>query len=112
MDVWKLGAEYKYNTAWTLRAGYSHTKAPMKGDMTCTTANCGEVTFNILAPATIEDHITLGFTYTRANGDEITAAYMHGFENDISGTNPFFMGPTDNIKMYQNSLGIQYSWKM
>lgn len=112
MDIWKLGVEYKYSSTWTLRAGYSHTDAPMKGSDCSTLPDCGEVTFNILAPATIEDHITLGFTYTRANGDEITAAYMHGFENDISGVNPFFGGPTDNIKMHQNSLGIQYSWKM
>ncbi len=113
MNIWKLGAEYKYSNAWTFRAGYSHTDAPMKGSNCATFTNCGEVTFNILAPATIEDHITLGFTYTRANGDEVTAAYMHGFKNDISGINPFFPGsPIDNIKMYQNSLGIQYSWKM
>jgi long-chain fatty acid transport protein len=40
-------------------------------------------------------------------------AYMHGFENDVSGERPAaFGGDTDTIRMYQNSLGIQYSWKM
>ena len=115
IDVWKLGVEYKYNKAWTLRAGYSHTDSPIEGNMTCASlANCGETMFNILAPAVIEDHVTLGFTYTRDNGDEVTAAYMHGFKNDVKGLNPMpgFTPGIDKIEMYQNSLGIQYSWKM
>ncbi len=105
VNVWKLGMEYKYSPKVTLRAGYSHGDNPINGN------DMGEVMFNILAPAVVEDHITLGFTYARANGDEITAAYMHGFKNDVSGADPFF-GGTDTIQMYQNSIGIQYSWKM
>lgn len=114
VDVWKLGVEYKYNKAWTLRAGYSHANNPINGG-SLTNSEFGEVTMNILAPAVIEDHVTLGFTYTRDNGDQITMAYMHGFENDVSGPSLFnAFGPAGNeeIKMYQNSLGIQYSWKM
>lgn len=105
MDVWKLGVEYKYNKQLTLRAGYSHTDQPIPSS---------DVTFNSVAPAVIEDHITLGFTYTRDNGDEVTMAYMHGFANDVSGdVNMYFpVGGTDKIEMYQNSIGIQYSWKM
>lgn len=109
MNVWKLGMEYKYNKAWTLRAGYSHTDSPIKGDM-CG-PDCGEVMFNILAPAVVEDHITLGFTYTLASGNELTVAYMHALKNDVSGLRPGFGGGIDTIQMYQNSLGVQYSWK-
>lgn len=114
MDIWKLGMEYKHSPALTLRAGYSHADSPIKGDLTCASfTNCGEVTLNILAPAVIEDHVTLGFTYTLASGNEVTMAYMHAFENDVSGARPpAFGGGVDNIKMYQNSLGIQYSWKL
>jgi long-chain fatty acid transport protein len=110
-DVWKVGLEYKHNKAWTFRAGYSHTNNPIKGDPACSTVNCAEVTANILAPGVIKDHATLGFTYRRANGDEVTAAYMHAFKSDVSGFNPVSMG-TDSIQMYQNSLGVQYSWQM
>lgn len=110
IDVWKLGMEYKHSPQLTLRAGYSHTDSPIVGDMTCATlTNCGEVTLNILAPAVIEDHVTLGFTYTLSSGNEVTVAYMHAFENKVSGAGLF---GTDSIKMYQNSLGVQYSWKM
>jgi long-chain fatty acid transport protein len=109
VDVWKLGAEYKYNQQLTLRAGWNH------GDNPITAA---DVTFNILAPGVIEDHLTLGFTYTLASGDELTMSYMHGFSNDVSGASilPAFMGGapagTETIEMDQNALGIQYSWKM
>ena len=63
----------------------------------------------------IEDHVTLGFTYTLASGNEVTMAYMHAFKNDVSGQGFDDLGnPTgiNTIQMYQNSLGIQYSWKM
>jgi long-chain fatty acid transport protein len=117
VDVWKLGVEYKHNNKWAFRAGYSHTNSPIKGDMTCATTNCAEVTFNILAPAVIEDHATLGFTYTTASGGELTVAYMHSFKNDVTGLRPppFNGGvvpSTDNIQMYQNAIGIAYGWKM
>ena len=105
MDIWKLGVEYKLSQKMTLRAGYSFADSPIDG------AALGEATFNIIAPGVIEHTVTMGFTYALASGDEVTVAYMHGFENEVSGTNPFF-GGTDTTKMFQNSLGIQYSWKM
>lgn len=116
-DVWKLGMEYKYSPKLTLRAGYSHTDSPITGSDCSTMDNCAEVALNILAPAVIEDHVTLGFTYTLASGNEVTMAYMHGFENEVSGVRPGpfnnnVNGSIDTIKMYQDSIGIQYSWKM
>jgi len=111
MNVWKLGMEYKYSPKLTLRAGYSYANSPIEGSSCSTMTNCGEVTFNILAPAVVEQHVTLGFTYTLASGNEVTMAYMHGFKNDVSGAS--ILTPSeDTIQMYQNSLGIQYSWKM
>ena len=104
MDVWKLGAEYKLNQQMTLRAGYSYADSPIDGK------DPGEATLNIIAPGVIEHHLTLGMTYTMGNGDEMTVAYMHGFENEVSGNSTF--GGTDTTTMYQNSLGFQYSWKM
>jgi long-chain fatty acid transport protein len=102
INVWKLGAEYKYNNQWLFRGGWNHGDNPISSR---------DVEFNTIAPAVITDHLTLGFTYTVASGNEVTVAYMHGFENDESGPSYFF-GGTDNIKMHQDSLGVQYSWKM
>ncbi len=105
VDVWKLGVEFKVSPKFTLRAGYSHTDNPING------SDLGEAMFNILAPAVIENHATVGFTYNVAPNQELSMFYMHGFKNDVTGIDPVF-GGTDKIQMYQNSLGIQYSWKM
>lgn len=101
VKVWKLGMEYKYSPKMTFRAGLSRANSPIEGS---------EATINILAPAVIENHATLGFTHTMASGNELSVAYMHAFKNDVEGSSSF--GGTDKIKMYQNSIGIQYSWKM
>lgn len=106
IDVWKLGAEYKYSKALTLRAGYNHGDNPIKSS---------DVTFNIIAPGVVQNHVTLGFTYTLASGNELTMSYMHAFDNEVTGRpNPLYFpaGGTEEIKMYQNSIGIAYSWKM
>ncbi|MFZ5575810.1 MAG: OmpP1/FadL family transporter [Pseudomonadota bacterium] len=109
IDVWKLGVEYKHSKALTLRAGYNHGDNPILAR---------DVTFNIIAPGVVKDHATLGFTYTLASGNELTMSYMHAFKNDVSGASilPVFSGgsPAGNekIEMYQNAIGIQYSWKM
>jgi long-chain fatty acid transport protein len=101
INVVKLGAQYQYNKHWTLRAGYNHSDNPIQSR---------DVTFNILAPGIIKDHATLGMTYLTNTGNELTVAYMHAFENTVSGASSF--GGTDTISMYQNSLGVAYSWKM
>ncbi|MGO9444903.1 MAG: OmpP1/FadL family transporter, partial [Thiobacillaceae bacterium] len=105
VNVWKLGMEFKANSQWTLRAGYNHTDDPISG------SNLGEVALNILAPAVITDHATLGFTYTLDGGGEVSMAYMHAFKNSVSGADPLF-GGTDTISMYQDSIGIAYGLKL
>ncbi len=102
VDVWKLGVEYAYSKNLTLRAGWNHGENPIRA---------ADVTFNILAPGVVKDHLTLGFTYTLPSGSELTMAYMHAFEESVTGTNLLGAG-TDTIRMYQNSIGIAYSWKM
>lgn len=102
VNVWKLGAQYKYNKQWTFRAGYNHGDNPIQAR---------DVTFNILAPAVIKDHATLGMTYTTATGGELTVSYMHAFENSVTGSSLAF-GGTETIRMYQNAIGVAYGWKM
>ncbi|MEW5942385.1 MAG: porin [Pseudomonadota bacterium] len=105
VDVWKLGVEYQYNDKLILRAGYNHTDNPI---------DARDVTFNILAPGVVQDHVTLGATYALGNASELTVSYMHALENSVSGpaTNPYFnVGGTETIKMYENSLGVAYGMK-
>ncbi|MCU7799597.1 MAG: TonB-dependent receptor [gamma proteobacterium symbiont of Lucinoma myriamae] len=108
MTVYKLGAEYQVNSQLTLRAGYSHADQPIDKDQTL---------FNILVPAVIEDHATIGMTYVLPNQSEISMFYMHAFKEKVKGSNsiPAFFGtggaPGEaDIKMSQDAFGIAYGW--
>jgi long-chain fatty acid transport protein len=106
VNVFKIGVEYQYSPDLALRAGYNHTENPIKAR---------DVTFNILAPGVVKDHVTAGLTYSVSKASEITVAYMHAFKNSVSGAslfNDFGVPPAnEKIKMYQNSLGIAWGWK-
>ncbi|MFW5440279.1 MAG: OmpP1/FadL family transporter, partial [Methylophilaceae bacterium] len=103
----KIGASYAANNKLTLRAGYNHSSQPIRS---------GETLFNILAPGVVQDHLTLGATYVLPNKSELSFAYMHAFEEKVSGRNSIppagFGGGNADLKMYQNSLGIAYGWKL
>jgi len=70
--------------------------------------------FNILAPATVEDHLTLGASWRFDSGMEVSATYMHAFEKEIDGPGsiPAFGGGDADIKMHQDSLGVSVSWDL
>jgi long-chain fatty acid transport protein len=105
IDVFKFGVEYRLDPSWTLRAGYNRSDNPITS---------ADVTPNIIAPGVVQDHLTLGFTYTMADKSTITVAYMHAFENSVSGSSFFnaVLGPgaggNEKISMYENSLGIAW----
>ncbi|OIQ86074.1 outer membrane protein transport protein (OMPP1/FadL/TodX) [mine drainage metagenome] len=106
VNVYKLGASYNLNAAWTLRVGYNHTDQPVRGS---------EALFNILAPAVVQDHLTLGGTYVLPNKSELSFNYVHAFGNTVTGQNAIpaqFGGGNVNLKMYQDSVGIAYGWHL
>ncbi|HZP93487.1 MAG TPA: porin [Burkholderiales bacterium] len=109
VNVWKLGVEYQYSERLTLRGGYNHTDNPIQAK---------DVTINILAPGVVQDHATLGMTYVTRGGGEWTLAYMHAFQNSVTGPSFFnnFTGGTpagnETIKMDQNAIGIAYGMKL
>jgi long-chain fatty acid transport protein len=105
VDAFKIGVEYQWSSALVLRAGYNKSDNPIEAR---------DVTINILAPGVIEEHVTLGFTYSLSKTSEITMAYMHAFENSVSGpaTNPYFnVGGTETLTMSEDALGIAFGWK-
>ncbi|OFW27811.1 MAG: long-chain fatty acid transporter [Acidobacteria bacterium RIFCSPLOWO2_02_FULL_65_29] len=107
--VFKLGMEYEYSRTLTLRGGINHGKSPIRGN------SMDDVSFNIIAPGVVETHLTLGATWTLPNKSELTASYMHAFSKSVSGpsaTALLGVGGTETLKMYQNSFGVAYGWKM
>jgi len=107
----KVGASYAWNENLTIRAGYNHSTQPIRKS---------ETLFNILAPGVVQDHVTLGATYVLPNKSELSFSYMHAFEEKVRGSSsippgfpPAGMGGGNaNLKMYEDSLGIAYGWKL
>ena len=103
--VYKIGAEYHINDSWIARAGWDYGKSPINEDR--------EIIFNLVAPATVEHHLTLGGTYNISSTMEINASYIHAFENEQCG--PTYISDDGSnlgcLKMSQDTIGGSFSWK-
>ncbi len=109
VNVWRLGVQYVINPEWTVRAGYNYSDNPIGSQ---------DVTFNILAPGVVQNHLTLGATWTWDKRNELSGAFMYAFSNSVTGPSLFngFFPPgaanmQETIKLYEWSLGIQYALK-
>ena len=105
---YKIGGDYAYSEKLTLRAGWAYAEAPIPGD---------QVLFNLLAPATVENNLTLGASYQYADDIEISMNYLHGFANDIKGPTAFppgagiVQGSNAAIAMVQDAVGVTLGLK-
>ena len=115
MTVFKLGFVYKYSDDLILRAGYNYGENPLPE------GNPADGFVSTLVPATVEHHLTLGFTKVINEDFSITGSYMHAFDNSHTAgydprlaANPFLQ-PSDaalTSSMYQDSIGLSLNWKL
>lgn len=103
MTVYKLGLIYDVSDRLTIRAGYNYGKTPIRND---------QLVFSALAPATVEKHYSVGFTY-QMKGEldwEISGTYMYVAENIQQGC---AQAVVDCVRfgMHQNILGIGFGIK-
>ena len=99
MTVYKFGVQWGSGNDWTWRAGYSHGSQPIP---------TSEMTFNILAPGVIEDHLTFGFTRGLSSGNEFSMAFMYGFNSKVKGPNNF--DPTQTITFNMDQLEVEFAF--
>ena len=97
--VYEIGVEHLYNDKWTLRAGWNYAESPIDEER--------EILFNIVAPATVEHHLTLGATWQYKTDIEFSFSYIHAFENEQFG--PTQIGYQGGMSMSQNSIGATFS---
>lgn len=98
VNVIKVGAELAVGRDLTVRGGYNHSDNPVQS---------ADVTFNILAPGVVQDHLTAGFTLNAGRGLDLNVAYMHAFDNSVSGTAMLMPGGgLEKVRMHENSLGF------
>jgi long-chain fatty acid transport protein len=105
INIYKLGATYQVDPQLTLRAGYSHNDQPIPNDQTF---------LNILAPGVIQDHLSLGATWSVDQRQELSVAYTYGFKKKVKGNQSIptaFGGGEANLEMDQHILGLSYGLK-
>jgi long-chain fatty acid transport protein len=100
INVYSVGVQYQASEKLTLRTGFSAADEPWKNVNTL---------FNILAPATVEKHASLGASYNLNKQSRINVAYTHAFRNTIEGTSTFTGPQTGYVRMHQNMVQISYS---
>lgn len=102
VDIWKIGVQWEHNSKWTIRFGYSNGEEPWSGPNTL---------FNVLAPATIEDHASIGLTYQLSENNAIALAYTHAFKNTIKGQSAFTGTQTGHVRMHQNIVDLAWTYE-
>ena len=105
MTIVKFGLMYNLPEAWTLYGGYSYGKQPIPES---------EVMFNILAPAVVEHHITLGLSKTINKSHELMIAFMYAPKGSVVGPNPLEVPnqQTIELNMSQFQIDIGYGFSI
>jgi long-chain fatty acid transport protein len=96
----KFGLSWQASPTLTLRAGYSKADQPI-------TAN--QVLLNIIAPAVIEQHYTVGLTRQLGNNREFSAMLMVAPSNRVSGASTF--DPTQTIELEMDQLEVEFAYR-
>ena len=99
-SVYKIGVKQQINPNLALMAGYNHGDSPVSG---------GHTNFNVLAPAVVEDHASLGFEYKINENSSVIGSYTHTFSNTVKAD--FAQQQGFDLEMGQDALGIGYSKK-
>jgi long-chain fatty acid transport protein len=102
VTVIKTGIAYDVTEDLTLRVGYNYTTQPIEEDQTY---------FNILAPGVVQHHATAGLTWRFRENWELSAFYVHAFEETVKGSGNAFGPQTDaDLSMNQDSFGLSLGW--
>ena len=102
INIYKVGVQWEYSPKLTLRAGASHADQLFDN---------AEALFNILAPATVRTHASLGMTYRFDKSSAFSLAYTRAFNEKIDGQNPTFTGSqTGSVEMDQHELEVSWTW--
>ena len=100
MTVYKLGVQYGVNNRLQVRAGYNYGGSPILDS---------QLAFNSAAPATVEHHYSVGFTYRANDNLEVTGTYVYVAPNNQSGCNQNIVDCAQ-IGMHQNVFGLSFGW--
>lgn len=99
-SVYKLGMRYQHNDRLTFSTGWNHATSQIPNR---------ETLINIIAPATTNNHVTLGGSWEFAGRGELALTYMHAFKKaNHDQSSEFFGAPVKN-SIYLHSIDISWS---
>jgi long-chain fatty acid transport protein len=101
MDVLKLGARWDQSEKWSFMGGVSYNSDLLKTDE--------QALFNILTPATVRWHLTLGATYKHNPKNEFNISFAYMPETTVDGTSPSIT-QTQTGSLYMEQKDIEISW--
>jgi len=100
MTTYKIGLEWATDSNNVWRFGYSYGEQPIQA---------ADVLFNILAPGVMEQHLTLGWTHGRANGQQFSMSFMYAPEKTVSGPNMF--DPTQTLDLTMSQFEFEFAYR-
>lgn len=100
MDIIKVGVQWALDERMTLRAGYSHATELFSGT---------QALFNILAPATVRDHVSIGSSYQYSKESAFNLAFTLALNEEIEGSSTFTGNQTGSVQMEQWELELGWS---
>ena len=102
VNVIKLGAIWRQSDQMTWRFGYAHSTNPVKP---------AGVTINIIAPAVVQNHFTVGGSYKMTPRDTLDFAVMYVPRSRVTGPEVTPGGPTPGrITDEMHQLGVSIGW--
>ncbi|MBF0272199.1 MAG: outer membrane protein transport protein [Magnetococcales bacterium] len=102
MTIYKTGVQWKANDDWTLRSGFSLANQVVPGQ---------QALFNILAPATVTKHVTLGVSRTISANSSIDLSASHALDQRVYGSNPNTPFQTGSLDMKQLEMEVNWSYR-
>ncbi len=100
--VYALGVAYKVSPRMNLRGGYNYAKAPFDEDM---------VSRNLILPAIVETHYTVGMDYSLNNHWELALHYMMVPEKTMTAPATDASAPGAEISLAEHSFGMNIGYR-
>lgn len=100
--VYAVGVAYSLNDKTNLRAGYNYAKAPFGSN---------EVSHNLILPAIVETHYTVGMDYSLNNHWELAWHYMMVPEKTLRAKASDPAIPGTEISLSESSFGMNIGYR-
>ena len=103
ISVFRFAAQWRATDRLTLRGGYSHATNFTHND---------QMLFNIVSPATVTDHASMGLSYAFTSAWTGSVAYTHAFSKTFGGPLVGDPGQTIRFRLEEDEavFGAIYHW--